>query len=263
MAANKKIVLFGVLVFVLVLTGATAALKLIFFPSVKDAWFQLSAQQLRNVPGGLVIVRPTHFPKSLHKGVMVIGVKGAPWVLGRNTSLQQLMATAYNFNLARVILPPESPTNNFDFLITTPSNRDEHLRQAVRQKIGYVAHPETRTVDVLALKIVDASLPGLTVSGADEKQNVRFENRKINFTHLPLTAVTGELERMLNTPVVDKLGLTNFYDYSMVWNEQIQRQMRSGTLTREAADKILAAWGLGLHADTAAIPVLLVEKTTD
>ena len=31
MAGNKKIVLFGALVFVLVLTGATVALKLIFF----------------------------------------------------------------------------------------------------------------------------------------------------------------------------------------------------------------------------------------
>ncbi len=263
MAGNKKIVLFGALVFVLVLTGATVALKLIFFPSIKDAWFQLSAQKLRNVPGGLVIVRPTHFPKSLHKGVIVTGVKGVPWVLGRNTSLQQLMATAYNFNLARVVLPPDAPTNNFDFLVTTPSKHDEHLRQAVRQKIGYVAHPETRGMDVLALKIVDASLPGLTISDPSEKQNVRFENRRINLTHMPLMVITGELEQMLNTPVVDKLGLTNFYDYSMVWNEQTQRQMRNGTMTREAADKILAAWGLGLQADTASIPVLLVEKTTD
>ena len=96
----------------------------------------------------------------MHKGVIVTGVKGAPWVLGRNTSLQQLMATAYDFNPARVVLPPDAPTNNFDFLVTTPSKPDEHLRQAVRQKIGYVAHPETRTMDVLALKIVDASLPG-------------------------------------------------------------------------------------------------------
>jgi uncharacterized protein (TIGR03435 family) len=263
MAGKKKTIVLVAVVFVLVLTGATVALKLIYFPSVKDAWFQLSAQKLKDVPGGLVIVRPTHFPQSFHKGVIMTGVKGTRWVLGRNVSLQQLMATACNFNPARVVLPPDAPTNHFDFLVTTPSNQDEHLRQAVRQKIGCVAHLETRTMDVLALKIVDARLPGLTVSDASEKQKVRFENRKINFTHMPLTVVTGELERMLNTPVVDTLGLTNLYDYSMVWNEQTQRQMRIGTMTRETADKILAAWGLGLQADTASITVLLVEKTTD
>ena len=190
----------------------------------------------------------------------MVGVKGSYWVLGRNVSLQQLMATAYNFNLARVVLPPDAPTNNFDFLVTTPSNPLEHLRLAVRKKIGYAAHPETRTADVLDLKVVDASLPGLTVSDASEKQNVRFENRKLDFTHMPLEVIANESERMLSTPVVDKLELTNFYDFSMVWNEQTQRQMRNGTMTRDAMDKILAAWGLGLQADTASIPVLLVER---
>ena len=73
---------------------------------------------------------------------------------------------------------------------------------------------------------------------------------------MPLMAITGELERMINTPVVDKLGLTNFYDYSLDWNEQTQRQMRNGTMTREVANKFLAAWGIGLEADTALHPVL-------
>jgi uncharacterized protein (TIGR03435 family) len=257
---GQKFILLGALALVLV---AALSSKLIFFPTVKAAWFQFSAQKLRQVPGGLVIVRPTCFPKSLHKGVIMTGVKETFWMLGRNVPLQQLMATAYDFNPARVVLPPDAPTNNFDFLVTTPSSPDEHLRLAVRKKIGYVAHPETRTVDVLALKVVDARLPGLTVSDASERQNVRFENRKINFTHMHLTALTGDLERMIQTPVVDKLGLTNFYDYSLDWNEQIQRQMRNGTLTREAADKILAGWGIGLETDTAPTQMLVVEKAAD
>ncbi len=113
---------------------------------------------------------------------------------------------------------------------------------------------------MLALKVVDDRLPGLTVSDASEKQNVRFENRKLVFTHMPLAVIANESERMLSVPVVDKLELTNFYDFSMAWNEQTQRQMRNGTMTREALDKILAAWGLGLQTDTASIPVLFVER---
>jgi uncharacterized protein (TIGR03435 family) len=261
MTGTKKIMPLAALV--LVLVAATVAVKLIFFPSIKDAWFQFSARKLSQVPGGLVIVRPTHFPKSLHKGIIMTGVKGTRWMLGRNVSLQQLMAAAYNYNPARVALPPDAPTNNFDFLVTTPSKPDEHLRMAIRKKTGFLAHPETRGTDVLVLKVVDSGLPGLTVSDAGEKQNVRFENRKINFTHMPLTAITGGLEQMLNTPVVDKLGLTNFYDYSMVLNEQTQRQMRNGTMSRDAVDKILAAWGLGLQADTASVQMLVVKKADD
>jgi uncharacterized protein (TIGR03435 family) len=118
-------------------------------------------------------------------------------------------------------------------------------------------------MDVLALKVVDARLPGLTVSDAGERQNVRFENRKISFSHMQLMALTGDLERMIQTPVVDKLGLTNFYDYSLDWNEQTQRQMRNGTLTREVANKFLAGWGIRLEADTAPIQALVVEKAVD
>jgi hypothetical protein len=137
--AWKKIMLSGALVVVLVMA---VAVKFFYFPSVKAAWFQFSSQKLRQVPGGLVIVRPTSFPKSLHKGVIMAGVKGTFRVLGRNVPLQQLMATAYDFNPARVVLPPEAPTNNFDFLVTTPSSPDEHLRLAVRKKLAMSPIPK-------------------------------------------------------------------------------------------------------------------------
>jgi uncharacterized protein (TIGR03435 family) len=260
MTGAKKIIVSIAVVLVVVVA---AVVKLIFFPSVKDAWFQFSAQKLRQIPGGIVVVRPTHFPKSLHKGIIVTGMNGTRRMLGRNITLAQLMAAAYDYNPARVVLPPDAPTNNFDFLVTVPSGPDEHLQLAIRKKINFVAHPETRDADVLVLKIVDVGLPGLTVSDTGEKQNVIFQNRRINFTHTSLAAITGGLEHMLNAPVVDKLGLTNFYDYSMAWTEQTQRQMRNGTMTREAANKILASWGLGLQADTASIKMLVVEKAGD
>ena len=258
MTGKQKIALTVVLVLFLIVT--IVAVKWIYFPSVKDTWFQFSAQKLRQVPEGLVIVRPTHFPKSLHKGILAIGMKGTRWVLGRNVPLQQVMAVAYNYNFARIELPSDAPTNDFDFLVTTLSKPDEHLRSAIQKKLGYVAHPEARDTDVLALKVIDASLPGLKVSDGSEKPNVIFQNRKINFTHMPLTVIASDLEQMLTTPVVDKLGLTNFYDYSLDWTEQTQRQMRNGTMTRAAVEKILAAWGLGLQADTASIQMLVVEK---
>jgi len=121
---------------------------------------------------------------------------------------------------------------------------------------------------VLALKIVDASLPGLTVSKADERTRVFFDDIKVRVWHLPLIFVVAEqgtrlaegVEQVLNTPVVDKTGLTNFYDYSIPWNAPVQRQFENETTARAAVDKILNSWGLGLEPDTAPLEMLVVKK---
>ena len=259
MTGTKKILIAGGVM--LFLIAVAMAVKLICFPAAKNEWFQLNAQKLRHVPGGLVIVRPTHFPKSLHQGIVGVNTKGGRWLLGRNVSLQQLMAAAYDYNVSRVELPPEAPTNNFDFLVTMPAKPDEYLQVALREKFGYVAHPETLDEDVLALKITDENLPGLKVSDDNEKQNVVFRNRRIDFTHMQLTILSGALEQMLGTPVVDKLGLTNFYDFSLPWDEQTQRQLRNHTMTRDAATHLIAPWGITLQSASASTQMLMVQKS--
>jgi uncharacterized protein (TIGR03435 family) len=259
MTGTKKILIAGGVI--LFLIAVVVAVKLIYFPAAKNEWFQLNAQKLRQAPGGLVIVRPTHFPKSLHKGIIGVNTKGGRWLLGRNVSLQQLMATACDYNVARVEVPPEMPTNNFDFLVTMPAKPDEWLQAAIRKNFGYVAHPETLDADVLALKVVDENLPGLKVSDDSEKQNVVFRNRQIDFTHMRLTILSGALEQMLGAPVVDKMGLTNFYDFSMPWDEQTQRQMRNHTMTRDAASRLISPWGIALQPANAPIQMLMVQKS--
>lgn len=260
MTGTKKIALSLALLFLL---AAAVTMKWIYFPSVKNAWFQFTAQNLREVPHGLVIVRETHYPLSLHKGVMQIKVKEDRHALGRNVTLQQLMATAYDYNPGRVAVPPEAPTNHYDFLVTTAGNPEKPLQSAIRKKFGYVAHEGTSETAVLALKAVDEHPSGLTISDEDEKQNIRFGNRQIDFKHTSLNTLAIYLEWMLSTPVVDQSGLTNFYDFSLNWNEQTLRQAQKGMMPRVAADKLVAAWGLSLQSVTSSIPMLVVEKVND
>jgi uncharacterized protein (TIGR03435 family) len=59
---------------------------------------------------------------------------------------------------------------------------------------------------------------------------------------------------------VDKTGLTNFYDFSLIWDTKTAQQIQSGTLDNETGKKILAEWGLGLEPDTASIEMLVVKK---
>ena len=75
-----------------------------------------------------------------------------------------------------------------------------------------------------------------------------------------LMLLADGLGRFLNTPVVDKTGLTNVYDYSIAWNVQVKRQLENETTARAAVDKMLRDLGLGLAPDTASLEMLVVKK---
>jgi len=249
---------------VLVLVAMAVVVKLIFFPSVKDAYFMINNRSLQRVPAGLVIVRPTHFPSSPRKssppGIMETSVKGAQWMVGRNVTFLQLISMAYAYNPGRVALPFDPPNGNYDFLVTVSKDPQTRLQSAIHRKLGYIADVETQDTPVLALKVIDPDSPGLKISAPDEMGNTDLRNGKLYFTHQHLTVVTDGLEQMIKTPVLDKTGLTNFYDFSLVWNQQIQQQISNGTMDQATGQKILANWGLALQPDTASIEMLVVKK---
>jgi uncharacterized protein (TIGR03435 family) len=259
---TKKMVLASVLG--LVLIAAAVAVKLIFFPSVSDKFFQINPTMLRQAPANVVLVRLTYFSKASQKssppnGVTYATVRGARWMVGRNVTFPMLIAVAYGYNPGRIKLPATAPTGNFDFLVTSPKEPEARLQSAIRRKLGYMARREIRETDVLVLKVKNSNPPGLKVSTAT-RGNVAPKNGRLYFTHMHLNVVTDGMQAMLKTPVVDKTGLTNFYDFSLVWDKQTQQQMQSGKLDQETGGKILNDWGLGLEPDTASIEMLVVTK---
>ncbi len=126
-------------------------------------------------------------------------------------------------------MPVDPPKGNFDFLVTVPKDPEAHLQSAIRRKLGYIAQPETRDTSVLALKVEDPNSSGLKVSTA-KSDNLAEKNGRLYFTHQRLTTITDGLEGILKTPMVDKTGLTNFYDFSLVWDAKTAQQIQSGTL---------------------------------
>ena len=259
MSKPKTLVLVAVIISVVI---AAVVVKLIFFPSAKDAWFLMSEHNLQHVPLGLVIIRPTHFPGStIRRGVMYASSQNDFRVMGRNVPLRDVMATAYEENPGRVLLPPGAPTNNFDFIVTLVAEKPlERLQKAIHRKFGYTAQRQTINTDVLALKVENPSLPGLTVSAPDEKENGNVKSGKLYLTHMKLKVLTGSFEQILKTPVVDETGLTNYYDFSLTWNPRFFASLRSETTARPAVDQMLAVWGLGLEPDTASVEMLVVKK---
>lgn len=238
------------------------AIKLIYFPTVHDAYFTLDTRNLANVPSGLDVIRPTHFSLSVfRKGIIWTAgsknQKGAARVMGRNVPLRNIIAVAWQEDAARVKMPADAPTNNFDFIVTASQPR-KRLQEALRSKLGYTAGKESVETDVLALKVADPSLPGLTVSAADEKENVDEKNGTLFVTHLGLNDLTGGFEQFLKTPVVNKTGLTNYYDFSVPL--RTLKQLSDESTARPAADKLLANWGLALEPDAASVEMLVVKK---
>lgn len=239
-------------------------IKLLFFPSVKDNYFALNDRSLQQVPAGLVVLRPTHYPFLRHEGTMFAPPPRAGrdntnfWIVGRNAPLRDVLAAAYDEYPSRVMLPAGVPETNFDFLVTVKSGPRQHLQAAIRQKLGYVAKKETRETEVLALKVMNPALPGLAVSRPDERRNLRFDDIKLNFTNLPVEVVTEVLKRYSTLSVVDKTGLTNFYDFSLRFDTPTRRQLQNETTARAAGDKMVQELGLKLAPDTESMEVLVV-----
>jgi uncharacterized protein (TIGR03435 family) len=78
------------------------------------------------------------------------------WV---NGTLCDLVALAYDYDRIRIIMPEDlkvSPTApRYDYLNTLPAGQSEALRKEIKKRFGIVAHPETRDMEVLLLRVRD------------------------------------------------------------------------------------------------------------
>ena len=243
---------------VLAIIAVATAVK---HPTIKDSYFDPDTDKLRLLPDNLIVVRPTHFPKNPAKMRHVHeDSESITRTLGRNVPLRDVIAEAYDCNPSRVVLPADAPKGGFDFLVTTGENARDNLRTAIEKKLGYTAHRETRDVDVWGLKVQDPNLPGLTVSPAGELADEKIKDGKLYLTHQSLSSILDGLSQGLNEPVVDETGLTNYYDFSVTWNDAIQSRMQTGAFDLNGVKKVLAGWGLRLEQDNQPMDMFVVEK---
>jgi len=255
----------------LAMLGLAIAVKLIFFPTIKDDYFAMNIRSLRQVPAGLLALRPTHYPFVRSQGVLYAPPTrdgGDDWrMMVRNAPLRDIIAAAYDVGPGRVILPANAPKGNYDCLVTVPKNQRERLQEIIRRQLRYVAKKETHETDVLALTMVNRNPPNLAVSDDKEDRHGDFNDLKITLKHFPLAIVaddrlmkvTDGLEIFLKIPVVDNTDLTNMYDYSMAYDTPTRRQLQNEVTARPVVDEILAGWGLSLKPDRASMEMLVVS----
>jgi len=228
-----------------------------FAPAIQDSYFQLNYIHFQTVPKNLLVVRPTHFtndPGNLIASTRPKVGQRVMRMMGRNMPLEQVIAAAYGCNLSRVIPPSTKPETNFDYLVTVPARQQERFQAAIRKKLGYTAHWEDRDAEVLLLETTTPNPPAFKLSAA-ANENVSFTNRQYRFTHMRPAFILGFLESSFKQPVVDRTGLTNFYDFSV----EINWRGPNGP-DQQQLEKILGNLGLKLEPGTESTRMLVVER---
>jgi len=258
MASTKtKTVVAAVMVSAVI--ALAVVVKWLFFPSIKDEYFKSDYREFQKVPGNLLVVRPTRFSLPSHGTFFSSYTRSSSGQyvvrqMGRNVSLERVMALAYQCNPSQIIPPATKPQGNFDFLVTVPDPSQERFKAAIQKKLGYTAHWASRYTEVLLLETQTPHPPGLKVS-TEKNGNVSFKNGKYEFTHARLGSIMGFFEQYLEQPVLDRTGLTDFYDFSFEMNWPVP-----GGPDQKTTGKILKTLGLTLEPSNESVPMLVVEK---
>jgi uncharacterized protein (TIGR03435 family) len=248
--------LVGMGLVIVLLAGAVAA-KLVWYPSVEEKYFQLDYRKLEQAPAHALIVRPTHFGQSRRSGAFLMpfpleGKRTDPNAMrgvGRNAPLAEVFAAAYQCQVAKVILPPLAPTNHYDFLVTASRHPVEQLRAAIKRQTGYTASWQQRSAEVLVVKVQGA---GPAPSKVD-RQNFNFNNGRLLIEHTSVQQVISMAQNQFREPLVDRTGLTGFYDFNIPWQPR-------NSISEAEAKQGLADMGFVVETDTVPMSMLVVEE---
>ncbi|HUA65689.1 MAG TPA: TIGR03435 family protein [Alphaproteobacteria bacterium] len=216
---------------------------------IKDSYFA-DPDNLRQVPAGLVALRPTHFANTYGKIRHDHENDTLTRTVGRDASLRQIIADAYDCAPAQVVMPPGAPQGHFDFLVTKPGHVRDRLKKIIESQFHYIAHRESQNTDVFILTVSDPALPGLTPSadGEDKESGLSYRDGKLYFKHQTVSRIVDGLSQGLNEPVLDQTGLTNAYDFSLAWTAETTKRMENGGFSLAGTRRVLAGWGLALES---------------
>ena len=224
-------------------------------PANGPAWadrpnnWALNSKVLDRLPPAFIL-RPTRFPSDGG------AVRSGNRQLSKNAGLEDLVADAYSYAWTRIVLPPNLPTNRFDFLYTLSSRPEEALQKELKQQFGIVAHRENRDLEVFRLHVSNPNPPNLKRSDTGDGSGMwSSTSHKITIRNQPLGGFIGSIESTMGQPVLDETGLNGRYDLDLQW------QLRPGESEKDAYRRALSEQlGLELVPDNAPIELLVVEK---
>jgi RNA polymerase sigma factor (sigma-70 family) len=146
-------------------------------------------------------------------------------LLGLDQSMAEIVYAAYNdgsappISRARIIFSVPVPEGTYDYISNVPKNQLEALQQEIKKEFGLVGRREVIETNVLVLTVRNPNAAGLKQSASGDV-HVSRSNGIISLSNLPISYLPTLLEdnlrdsqrSLLGTPVMDRTGLTGFYD---------------------------------------------------
>jgi uncharacterized protein (TIGR03435 family) len=225
---------------------------------------------LRDVLAGKIIASPLHAKSTLEREALFQVVIRPSKTAGASTSASNkgsitlsratvldVLTYSYGINPARVLNSSALPEGHFDFIIKTTDTGNEDgqswLRKAVAATFGVTARVETRESEGFILKAgkpTEHLATTVSVGGSSMSSG----GGSLNCVNQSISSLAWSLEDILEKPVINETGLTNHYDFQLLWNEKESGKTDSKELTSALHEQL----GLELQPATRAVDVLVV-----
>jgi uncharacterized protein (TIGR03435 family) len=251
--AKAKTAIAAMVVILTAGTATTVVVRETSKPRITEAMWQLSLENLTNLPPVLVLRQSKFTPHDAgswqHYGGRYIG---------RYITFHTVLEQAYgNFPRTRVRFVNTPPNDLFDLMLTLPDHPKAALAKAVEKQFGWTAHKEMIATDVLRLQPGKAGVLGLQPGkGKGLGSSAQSDDTTISLFNSDMADLESYLEQVLELPVVDGTGLPDTYNLKFTWKPSATDEQKNSALKRALLDQS----GLELVPTNMPIEMLVVEK---
>jgi uncharacterized protein (TIGR03435 family) len=211
---------------------------------------QPDAQILANTPAQVVIIPTEYFSPS---GGWSIAQNNQ--AIGIRVGAGEILQNAYGLSRSRMVLPPDMPRGQYDFIANLPSGAMEALREEIRNKLSLIAERETRSTNVLLLTLHNTNAPGLKSDGTLDTPAAPSQPIRMNST---IASLANYLEAILRRPVIDVSGLTGTFDIRLPFPQPTSGQPFDRL--QRTKELLVEHLGLQLIETNAPLEMLVVRK---
>ncbi|MBU6402344.1 MAG: TIGR03435 family protein [Verrucomicrobia bacterium] len=230
--------------------------------------------------GGGLSFRPGELPPALKEGhaplfqilVRESGTTNGGW--GRSgdgftflgCELPSLLSACYEVSSVRIITNCALPETAFDVVVKFPKAHEgartgadagtKWLRLVVETAFGLVGTRETKEQDVLLLAVAKSGAEHLRPTVSTGGSSCRSTAGVMEGINVPIGTLAGNLEGLLQKPVLDETGLTDRYDFEL--NCEVKDASHPNLVA--VAQAVREQLGLELTAARRPVEVLVVDK---
>lgn len=184
--------------------------------------------------------------------------------------VRAMVAVAYGVHAAQVHGGPAwIDTEQYDVIAkagSTDVSLDQMrpmLRTLLAERFKLVAHHETQEGHIYALIVGNSGSKMQEARDAEKTYVSAVGKGHLICTRMNMLGLVITLSNMLGTPVIDKTGLTGFYEFSLEWTDPLSRPANGSAQPLDAPPDIFAAvqdqLGLKLEARKGPVEIVVID----